>query len=82
MERKPPALEGQSLNHWIAKEVPVSFCVQEPPSQWHFVLTAKMDKGSIHLQIRKRVCTANQISQHLDLGLPSLQNSEEYISVV
>ena len=41
-----------------------------------------MDKGDIHLQIGKRVCTANQINQHLDLGRPSLQNSDKYVSVV
>ena len=82
MEHKPPTLEGQSLNHQTAKEVPVSLCVQEPPSLWHFVLAAEMDKGDIHLQIGKRVCTANQINPHLDLGLPSLQNSEKYVSVV
>lgn len=35
-----------------------------------------------HLQARKSALTRSQISWHLDLGLPSPQNCEQYISAV
>ena len=39
-------------------------------------------KASSCLQARTGSSTRSQICQHLDLGLPSLQNCEEYFSVV
>ena len=35
-----------------------------------------------HVQTRKRTLTRHIIYQHLDLGSPSLQNSEKYMFVV
>lgn len=42
----------------------------------------RIEQEASDLQTKKRALTRHHICQHLDLGRPSLQNFEQYISVV
>ena len=68
---KPPTLEGQSLNHRTAKDVPVSFCVQEPPSLWHFFSQLKWTKVTSICKSGRGFAPQTRSTSTLTLDVPA-----------